>query len=62
MFQNDQVFSKNDVYQNPETKEYASLFTHNIKCTLVTDTLTISGSGGKLQNMLIQMGYTNKLS
>ncbi|MOA49821.1 hypothetical protein D3C78_1727500 [compost metagenome] len=52
------MFSKNKVYQNPETGEYASEFIHNIKHTIVTNKMTISDlDGNSAQRMLEQLGF-----
>lgn len=53
------VFSKNCVFQNPETKKHASLFIHNTTAVIVADNNTIvSTSNREAIRILNQLGYT----
>jgi len=62
MYQTMNVFSKNYVFQNPVTKEYASLFIHNATSVIVTNETTISTKNqGHAERLLLQLGFTNRV-
>jgi hypothetical protein len=57
------MFSKNMVYHNPVTGEYASEFIHNIKHTIVTNDMTICDiDGNKASKLLVQLGFTKQVA
>jgi len=56
------IYSALTVYENPNSKEYVSMFVHNIKHTIVTNEITISCDGNKAHKLLENMGFTIKIS
>ena len=57
MYRNDSVYSNCEVYQNPETKDYASLFVHNINYVIVTGNITITGNVTDTRKYLVNNGF-----
>ena len=56
------IYSALTVYENPDTKEYASMFVHNIKHIIVTNGMIISCNGTKASELLKSMGFTIEIS
>lgn len=56
------LYSGFKIYQNPNTGELASLFTHKTKCIIVTDEITIECDGNKAVKMLVNLGFTEEVT
>ena len=56
------IYSALTIYENPDTKEMASLFIHNIKCTIVTNDITISCNSNKAHKILENMNFTKLIA
>jgi len=52
------MFSSLEIFKNPVTGEFASLFTHNINCVIVTDNITINSNVNTAYKTLTLLGFT----
>jgi len=56
------MFSSLEIFKNPLTGEYASLFIHNIRTIIVTDSITVHcDDNNKGYRTLKELGFTEKL-
>lgn len=56
------MYSSLKIFKNPNTNEYASMFIHNIRTIIVTDTITIHcDSTNKGYKVLEQLGFTENM-